>query len=82
MPNNSQRLVASFDKNSVEKLKLNIQEYRGEKYLDIRVWIQPNAGDNGAEVATKKGVTLHVELIPDLIAALEQARDVVEGRTE
>ena len=73
-----QQLIGEFDKNSVEKIKVHLQEWKGSTYIDLRIWIKPDAGENGGEIATKKGLTLHVELIPDLIAALEKAREAIQ----
>ena len=74
-----QKLIDQFDKNVLEKIKVHLQEWKGEKYVDVRVWILPDAGEEGAEIATKKGLTLHVELIPDLIEALKKARESLNG---
>jgi len=74
-----QKLIDQFDKNGLEKIKVHLQEWKGEKYVDVRVWILPDAGEEGAEIATKKGLTLHVELIPDLIEALKKARESLNG---
>ena len=74
-----QKLIDQFDKNDLEKIKVHLQEWKGEKYVDVRVWILPDAGEEGAEIATKKGLTLHVELIPDLIEALKKARESLNG---
>jgi len=82
MTNNKQTLITEFDKNSLEKIKVHVNEYNGNRYIDVRVWFLPEAAEPGNEIATKKGIRLHCELIPDLIQALEQARDVIEGRTE
>jgi len=82
MTNNKQTLITEFDKNSLEKIKVHVNEYNGNRYIDVRVWFLPEAAEPGNEIATKKGIRLHCELIPDLIAALEQARDVIEGRTD
>ena len=73
-----QQLIDQFDKNSMEVIKVHIQEWKGSTYVDMRVWIKPDDGENGGEIATKKGLTLHVELIPDLIAALEKARESIQ----
>lgn len=80
MANNDQRLIAEFDKNAVEKVKIHVNRFNGNQYLDLRVWILPDAGEHGAEIATKKGLTLHVELIPDLIQALQRAREAITGK--
>ena len=72
-----QRLIDQFDKNSIEKVRVHINQYNGNRYVDVRVWIKPDAGEDSGEIATKKGLTLHVELIPDLISALEKARKAI-----
>ena len=38
----------------------------------------PEVRENGGEIATKKGLTLHVELIPDLIKALQKAEKAIQ----
>ena len=73
-----QQLISEFDKNAVEKIKVHLQEWKAEKYIDVRVWVSSNAGENGGEIATKKGLTLHCELIPDLIKALQKARKAIQ----
>ena len=69
-----QRLIDQFDKNSIEKVKIHINQYNGNRYVDVRVWIKPDAGEDSGEIATKKELTLNVELIPGHISALEKAR--------
>ena len=73
-----QRLIDQFDKNAVEKIKVHLQEWKGNTYVDLRVWVKLDAGENGGEIATKKGLTLHVELIPDLIKALQKAEKAIQ----
>jgi hypothetical protein len=76
------RLVAELQKNSAEKLKIYLQEFRGQTYCDIRVWVAEKAGQEGGECATHKGITLSVELLPDLIRVLNEAQRVLDGVTE
>jgi len=73
-----QQLIGEFDKNAVEKIKVHLQEWKGSAYVDMRVWIKSDAGENGGEIATRKGLTLHVELIPDLIKALQEAGKAIQ----
>jgi len=73
-----QRLIAEFEKNSMEKVKVNLQEWHSQTYLDLRVWVAEKAGQEGAECATRKGITLNVELLPELRAAIEKAISIVE----
>ena len=73
-----QRLIDQFNKNSIEKIKIHLQEWKGNTYVDVRVWVQLDAEESGGEITTKKGLTLHVELIPDLIKALQKAEKAIQ----
>jgi len=80
MASNNQRLVAEFDKNAIEKIKIHVNEYNGNQYVDVRIWFLNEARSDGGELPTRKGLRLHCELIPDLITALEKARDTIAGK--
>lgn len=73
-----QQLISEFDKNAMELIKVHLQEWKGSTYIDLRIWIKPDAGENGGEIVTKKGLTLRVDLIPDLIEALQKARESIQ----
>jgi len=66
-----QRLIKTFSKNSTELVKVHVREWQGQTYFDIRVWHQPAPGEPGAEIPTKKGITLHMDLLQELQKALE-----------
>lgn len=70
-----QKLISQFHKNSVELVKVHLQEWRGQPYFDVRVWHSEKPGESGGENPTHKGITLNCELLPDLIKALEKAKD-------
>jgi hypothetical protein len=74
-----QRLVAEFEKNSMEKVRVYLQEFHGQTYCDIRAWIAERAGQEGGEFATKKGITLAGELLPELRSAIDAAISVLNG---
>lgn len=76
-----QRLIDEFHKNSVEIVKIHVQEWKGEKYIDLRVWYSEKAGHNGGESPTKKGLTFRATLLPQLIRSLQAAQDHIEGQT-
>lgn len=73
-----QELIDQFHKNSIEIVKVVIEEFRGEPYVDMRIWILNNPAEPGSEVATKKGICLSAELLPQLIRALEKAQEKVK----
>ena len=64
-------LVSRFLKNANEEVQAKIVSYKGYDLIDLRVWVQRKDG----EVATRKGLTLNIELLPELkkaVLALEK----------
>lgn len=67
-------LVASFQKNVVENVKIKLTEYEGEDLIDIRVWVKSQ--DGSGEIRTPKGLTIRKKLFGELkngILKLEKA---------
>lgn len=82
MSETKQKLIAEFEKNAVEKVKVHFQEFRGQTYCDIRVFF---LDDEKVEHATKKGVCLNVELLGELKKAVDKAlaeMEMGEGEEE
>ncbi len=71
-------LVDSFHKNSMEILKVHLQEWRGNPYVDLRVWILEKPGENESEQPSRKGLTISAELLPRLIQSLQKAQEDLE----
>lgn len=66
-------LIAKFPKNSTEEVRLQIVSYKGYDLIDLRVWLPGK--DNGEGIPTRKGLSLNIELLPELkkaILALEE----------
>lgn len=74
-----QTLVDSFEKNSREVVKVHLQGWKGNRYIDLRSWLLPDEPGEGTERPTPKGLTLNVELLPRLIEALKRADEAVSG---
>ena len=72
--------LAIIEKNSREDCRIALDEYKGHTLIDVRVWADFAAGPVATRCATKKGVALDVSRLPDLIAALEAAKDEAERR--
>lgn len=49
--------------------KVTLREYKGKKYVDIRKF--------AGTIPTKKGITIHVDCLNDVISLLEKAEAVV-----
>jgi Transcriptional Coactivator p15 (PC4) len=64
--------IAILSKNSVDEIRVAWSEYKGHRYLDIRVYTEIDG--QADKVPTKKGVTVRPDLIAELIKALEGAQ--------
>lgn len=64
-----------IEKNQSEEIRVQWGEYKGYRYLDIRLFAElPNSHER---TPTKKGVTLKPEQVPELIEALQSM--IAEG---
>lgn len=66
--------IAQFDKNSNEQVRITLEEYRGHRLFDIRSYYH----DGVDWRPTKKGLSLKIELYPELREAVEQLGNVLE----
>jgi Transcriptional Coactivator p15 (PC4) len=63
--------IAIIPKTPMEDIRVSWEEYKGHRYLDIRVYAEIDG--KADKMPTKKGVTLRPDLVPELIKALEGA---------
>ena len=70
-------LIAQFEKNATEVVRVSLTEYRGRKLVDVRVHYSDDAGEYRP---TKKGVSLSVDVYPDLKRALLELEKVMLER--
>lgn len=74
-------VVAKFEKNATEQVHVSLREYRGHQLIDLRIYYQ---AEDGEWRPTKKGISLSVELFPELKQAITdlekllQERDLIE----
>lgn len=62
-------VVAEFEKNGKEMVRVSLTEYQSHKLIDIRVFYRGAAG----ELLPGKGIALKRELITTLRKALQEA---------
>ena len=67
-------LIAEFEKNSREVVRVRLTEYRGMKLLDIRTFYE-----DAGQWKPGKGIALRQGLLPQLVEALEAAKTLVEA---
>ncbi len=70
--------IATIEKNKTEELRVALNEFKDRHYLDIRTYADPYADEGQGRVPTRKGVTLNLAKLPELIEALQKAE--VEAR--
>ena len=68
------RILHTFPKNSIEEVRISLTSFKGQEYLDVRVFYR---ADDGEFRPTKKGVTINMELIPDLLEGLAKVREAL-----
>lgn len=68
------QLVHTFPKNPLEEVRASVTVYKGKQYVDLRVYYK---GDDGEFHPSKKGLTLSLDLFPDLEEAMRKLHDVI-----
>lgn len=63
-------LIAELQKNSRERLRITMDQYKGHEYIGIRIWF---VVEDGQYQPSRSGVTLKPSLISQLVQALELA---------
>lgn len=73
-------VIAEFTKNRREMCRVALDNYQGVDLIDLRVTVQLSES-SGIWTPTKKGLSLRVEQLPELIAALQEAhqRAIADG---
>ena len=70
-------IVAEFDKgNSGDKVRARLSVFKGRAYADIRLHYT-DAG--GKVLPTKKGLSVPIGLLPDLVTAVNALADAAGG---
>lgn len=64
-------IIQDIDKGAGEIIRVEISEYKGQSYLNIRIWYTDK--NSGEYKPTQKGVTIRPELFPALKEALLKA---------
>jgi len=76
------KVVSTFKRNPTEEVRATLKEFRGRRYLDLRIYYQDDAGE---WKPTRKGVSLSTDFMPELkeaVIALENALKVEEEESE
>jgi len=72
--------IAIVAKNAREDVRVTLDEFKGTQLVDVRTFADFAAGPVETRGPTKKGISLSVARLPDLIDALEAARSEAQRR--
>lgn len=60
-------VVLEVQKNSTERLRVSVSEYRGRTFVDLRTWF---VGDDGEYRPSGKGVTIRPAQVAEIVQGL------------
>lgn len=66
-------------KNLREELRIGVEEFRGHRLLNLRVWFQ---SEDGEMRPGKQGLAVRVAMLPELLLVLEQIAREEEAGTK
>jgi hypothetical protein len=73
----SSQLVAQFEKNSKEEVRVSIDDFRGRKIINIRVYYR---SDSGQWLPGKQGLALAVDRYRDLADAVLRLGEALQAQ--
>ncbi|HNR12032.1 MAG TPA: transcriptional coactivator p15/PC4 family protein [Thermodesulfobacteriota bacterium] len=71
-------LVARFEKNSFEEVRISLTEFKGKDLIDIRVYYQPEGEEEMRP--TKKGITISPEKFTELKKGIQQLEKALKDK--
>ncbi len=70
------KTVSVFPKNKFQEVRIGIREFKGNDLVDVRIWTLTQGSQE--MVATAKGVAINVNLLPQLMKALQEAEKILK----
>lgn len=68
-------IISDIEKNQKECIRVSLEEYKGHRFIDCRIFWKDNAGD---WKPSKKGISLNDETVKEVITALSKAGQELE----
>jgi len=66
--------VREIQKNTLDVIRIQKTKYKGHDLVDVRVYVEDK---NGEKIPTRKGITFKVDLLDEVISALEEIKEGV-----
>ncbi len=70
-------VITEIQKNQKEKIIVSTNEYKGFKYVDLRIHFLDES--KNIYVPTKKGIALSTKVIPDILTAIQEGFDMIDN---
>lgn len=71
------KMLGTIERSETEQLQIAVKEFKGRKYLDMRIFYTTDGGDSW--LPTKKGITCSKEHLTELRDALNVAIEEFEN---
>ena len=66
-------IIGEIQKNQKEKIIVSTNEYKGHKYIDLRVHYEDEV--SGDYKPTKKGIAVNPKILPDVVEMMVKAAE-------
>ncbi len=70
------KTITTFKKNKFQEIRVGIREFKGNDLIDIRTWTMTQGTEE--MVPTAKGVSINIQLLPDLKKSLEEVERILK----
>ena len=70
------KTVTVFKKNKFQEIRVGVREFKGNDLIDIRTWTMTQGSEE--MVPTAKGVSLNINLLPDLKKSIDEVEKVLK----
>lgn len=70
------KTVTVFKKNKFQEIRVGVREFKGNDLIDIRTWTMTQGSEQ--MVPTAKGVSLNINLLPELKKSIEEVERVLK----
>ena len=70
-------IIGEIQKNQKEKIIISTNEYKGHKYVDLRVHYEDET--SGDYKPTKKGIAVNPKILPEVVEMMVQAAESLQG---
>ena len=74
----TEHLIAAIEKNTRESLRVTLDDFKGHRLVNMRVWFKANDGEMRPE---NSGIAIKIEKLEELLSALAKAKtEAIEAR--